>query len=103
MNGTTLLELMIWLMIEEARKGILDVTTDLARLDQRLADLATSIPPSLRTTRKPGDPTAVPANLHAVISTVRQSYLQEAIAALNWAVRQTPQSLWLQALEEEEP
>lgn len=96
-----ILDLIITLIIEEARKGILDVAVDLARLDQRLADLATSIPPSLQT--NPGAPGAVPANLHAIISTVRHNYLQEAVAALNWAVRQTPLSLWLQSLEEEEP
>lgn len=93
-----ILELMTSLMIEEVRTGILNVAVDLARLDQRLADLTISIPPSLQT--KPAD---VSANLLAVVAMVRQSYLQEAIAALNWAVLQTPQSLWLQSLEEEEP
>ena len=100
----TPLELLIWLMIEEVRKGVLDVATDLARLDQRLEDLAALIPFPLRDVRwRADDPAAVPANLHAVISTVRENYLQEAVEALKWAARQTPESLWLQFTHEEEP
>lgn len=99
MNSFNVLEVLTWLMVEEAKRSAIEVVLQLTRLDQRLGDIAASVPlpADVAPTRDSGDPWAVPLQLHAVIKRVRGNYLQEAIAELSWAVQQTPLTMWLEA------
>lgn len=101
MDSFNVLELLAWLMVEEAKRSVMEVVLQLTRLDQRLDEIAASVPlpeepPSMW---DPGHPLAVPLQLHEVIRLVRGNYLQEAIAELSWAAQQTPLTLWLEAEE----
>ncbi len=99
MNSFNALELLTWLMVEEAKRSAIEVVLQLTRLDQRLGDIAASVP--LPADAPPmwdsGHPLAVPHQLHAVIKRVRGNYLQDAIAELSWAGQQTPLTMWLEA------
>ena len=99
MDSFNVLDLLTWLMVDEAKRSVMEVVSQLSRLDQRLEDIAASVPlpAASRPVWDSGHPLAVPRQLHAVIKQVRGDYLQDAIAALSWAAQQTPLSLWLEA------
>lgn len=84
-------------MIEmsEIRGQIHDAVSELRRVDERLAELAESLPlpPDAEEMWDLQIPMSFTANLYAALGAVRSDCIQDAVATLRYAVGQTDASL----------
>ncbi len=91
----------------KTRGRIRNVVSDLQRVDDRLAELAESLPlpPDVAEMWEGTVPTCFIANLYSAIDAVRSDCIQDAMATLLHAVRRSEESLrheWC-ALQEHTP